>query len=222
MKKRFPSLVLASTSPRRRQILGKLEIPFQVVSPAYEEKSALDLSPSEEALHFSREKARSVAPQFPGHWIIGSDTLIEFRGEKIGKPRDFEHAFEILRKLRGRQHQIHTGIALIYPQSCIEKVSLETAQVKMRHYSDEEIRDYVLREQPFDKAGAYAIQGGGRQLIEEFEGDYFAIVGFPLKRFVDLWMEEGCSRKLLPAKFQLKIRTNCDKIYSSIQKRDPA
>ncbi|MFO1519671.1 MAG: Maf family protein [bacterium] len=175
------NLVLASTSERRKEILKLLGLPFEVVAPLYEEETLDELSPYEEALRFSKEKAKSVAHGFPDSLIIGSDTLIEFQGRKIGKPKDPEDAKEILRSLRNGSHDILSGIALYDTRQKIFETRVELIRVQMRKYSDEEIDHYVATGEGLDKAGAYALQGRGRELIENLEGDYLAAVGLPLK-----------------------------------------
>jgi len=175
------NLVLASTSERRREILNLLGLPFQVAAPLYEEETLAELSPYEEVIRFSKEKARSVVHQFHDSLIIGSDTLIEFQGRKIGKPRNKQDAKEILTMLRGNSHDILTGVALYNTQDSSFKTSVEIIQVKMRGYSDREIEEYVASGEPMDKAGAYALQGKGRELIEKLDGDYLAAVGLALK-----------------------------------------
>ncbi len=187
------TLVLASTSERRREILSLLQIPFEVISPLYEEKTSDLLSCEEEVLLFSIEKARSLAAQYPHQYLVGSDTLIECEGEKIGKPKDLAHAREILKKLRGKWHTIFTGLALIHPSHNVCKTGVEKIRVKMKNYSDAEIESYLAYDQPLDKAGAYALQGEGRRLIEKLEGDYLAAVGFPLRAFAQFFSEEKMS-----------------------------
>jgi len=176
-----PKIVLASTSPRRREILGRLGLPFEVVAPRYEE-NLNDPRPARElALFFAQEKARSVASDHPESLIIGSDTLIECAGEKIGKPRDPEDARRILRLLSGREHRIVTAVALLDTRTGALETRLEECRVVFRSLSDQEIADYVATGEPLDKAGAYAIQGGAKGFIAKFHGDPLAAVGLPLK-----------------------------------------
>jgi septum formation protein len=184
-------LILASTSERRKEILNLLGLPFQVVTPLYEEETLSELSPYEEALRFSKEKAKSVAHSFPNSLIIGSDTLIEFQGMKIGKPKNSAHAKEILQTLRDSTHDILTGVALCNTKDETCETHVEIVRVKMKNYSDKQIEDYVASGEPMDKAGAYAIQGKGRELIEELQGDYLAAVGLPLRPIVKYLVLQG-------------------------------
>jgi septum formation protein len=185
------NVILASTSERRRDILNLLGLPFQVVAPLYEEETLAELSPYEEVIRFSKEKARSVIHQFDQSIIIGSDTLIEFQGRKIGKPKGPRDAKEILATLRGNSHDILTGVALYNTQEATFTTSVEIVQVKMRHYSDREIEEYVASGEPMDKAGAYALQGKGRELIDKLEGDYLAAIGLALKPIAGYLIQKG-------------------------------
>ncbi|HEX5033235.1 MAG TPA: Maf family protein, partial [bacterium] len=174
-------LVLASTSPRRRELLTALGLAFEVAAPRFEEKSDPGLSPEAEALEFAKAKARSLAPDFADALLIGSDTLIEFQGRKLGKPKDAADAHAMLRDLAGQPHLIHTAVAVVDAGSGVEEALLSRVKILMRPAADAEIAAYVATGEPLDKAGAYAIQGRGRELIAEVEGDYEAAVGLPTK-----------------------------------------
>jgi septum formation protein len=183
-------LILASTSPRRREILSLLGVPFEVVPSGVEERSDPHRNASEEALHLAREKASAVASKHPDAVVIGSDTLIDLDGQKIGKPRDHHEALEILRKLIGREHTVATAAAVILPDT-IEKSAIETVRVRMRSVPEQEIIRYAVSEEPIDKAGAYSIQGEGERLIARIDGDYLAVVGFPLRSVARCLHEAG-------------------------------
>lgn len=171
-------LILASTSPRRRELLSALNIPFEVVAPTFIE-TPTDLTPEEEALYFAEQKARSVASHHPDCLILGSDTLIVCEGQKLGKPKDRQDAKAILLKLSGRGHGVLTAVVLLDSQGI--KKHLERATVTFRHLSNREIEDYIATGESLDKAGAYAIQGEGRKLISKIEGERDAIVGLPIQ-----------------------------------------
>lgn len=173
------TIVLASTSPRRYQILSLLKVPFLMVSPDGSEVVAEGRSPAEEALFQARRKAASVAARFPEAVLIGSDTLISLNGAKIGKPRDVNDARDVLRRLRGRTHEVVTAVAMVKGDRVFETV--ETAQVRLREFSDQELEAYLATGDSLDKAGAYSVQGLGRSLIAGLDGDYSAIVGLPLR-----------------------------------------
>ena len=174
-------LVLASTSPRRRQILALLGVPFEVIAPEFEERISAHLPADQEVLGFALGKAQSVATKHPGSIVIGSDTMIELSGEKIGKPADREDARRILRALSGKTHRIFTSVALV---DSGERgiMNVETVSVEMRRYTEEEIENYLRSGESDDKAGAYSIQGQGSDLIKSICGDYLAAVGMSLRR----------------------------------------
>lgn len=173
------TIVLASTSPRRYQLLSLLNLPFLMVSPEGSEEAAEGRSPAEEALFQARRKAVSVAAQFPEAIRIGSDTLISLDGTKIGKPGDLNDARGILRRLRGRTHEVVTAVAMVKGARTFETV--ETAQVRMREFNDQELEAYVATGDPLDKAGGYSVQGAGQGLVATVEGDFLAVVGLPLR-----------------------------------------
>ncbi len=174
-------LILASSSPRRSEILALLGLPFEAITPEFNERVSAQTSIEEEVLGFALGKARSVAIDNPQSTIIGSDTMILLDGAKIGKPRDTADAAHLLRSLAGRRHEIFTSVVILDndnrpPLAIIEKVS-----VHMRPYGEGEIERYLTYGESLDKAGAYSIQGEGRKLIDTISGDYLAAVGLPLK-----------------------------------------
>ena len=156
-------------------------MPFLMVPPQTNEKSEAQWSPSEEALGLAQRKAASVANRFPTAVVLGSDTLINLNGQKIGKPENETGARRILSELRGRTHEVLTGVAMLHPASGKSIEWIEAVKVTMRHFSNAELEAYASSEEPLDKAGAYSLQGKGRSLIERLEGDYLAAVGLPLK-----------------------------------------
>lgn len=177
------TLVLASTSPRRYQILSLLNLPFLMVPPGVPEEASVGRSPMEETLLHAQSKAAALAARFPEAVLIGSDTLIGLDGAKIGKPRDRNDARDILRRLRGRVHKVSTAVALVQGARAFEAV--ETTQVRMRVFSERELEAYLATDDSLDKAGAYSVQGPGRSLIEGLDGDYLAVMGLPLRAVAD-------------------------------------
>lgn len=174
-------LILASTSPRRKALLARLNLPFEVISPAFDEVSFDNFSAKEEALAFAEGKARSVAQGLKEGIVIGSDTLIEWEGKKIGKPRDAADAKRILCDLQGRSHVIWTGVFLMDMSDGTREGLVEKVTVTLFPMSAAEIEDYVRTGEPLDKAGAYAVQGVGRKFIRSLQGDPFAAIGLPLR-----------------------------------------
>lgn len=178
------TLVLASASPRRYQILSLLKMPFLMVPPDAPEKFSENRSPSEEVLYQSHRKVASLVAQFPGSVLLGSDTLIHADGHKIGKPKDRDDARNVLRRLQGRTHEVVTGVAILNEADGRSFEWVETVRITMHAVTEGERDAYVATGEPLDKAGGYALQGEGRRLIERLEGDYLAAVGLPLKAVV--------------------------------------
>lgn len=173
-------VILASTSPRRREILALLCLPFEVHAPDFEERLSKVKAPESEVMEFSAGKARSI-PHEEGSLILASDTLIVSQGEKIGKPRDLEDARRILTKLSGHSHEILTGVVILGPARHQSFEHLERVHVEMLAFSEGEVDEYLKVGESLDKAGAYSIQGLGSRFIAAIRGDYLAAVGLPLK-----------------------------------------
>ncbi len=173
-------LYLASTSPRRKELLQSLKIPFEIIPPLFKEQ-VTQLSPAEEALYFAEQKARSVASLCPRSLIIGSDTLIKCDGEKMGKPKDTQEARQFLKKLSGRSHSVLTAVVLLNTEDGTLKKYLADVTVTFHDLSDQDIEDSLLSGEALDKAGAYAIQGKGKKFIQKIEGEKEAVIGLPLK-----------------------------------------
>jgi len=184
------TLVLASTSPRRYQILSLLGLPFLMVPPASREVLSGARPPAQEALHQARQKAASLVSRFPDAVILGSDTLINLDGRLIGKPSSLDDARAILQRLRGRTHDVVTAVSILHQSKNVDAV--ETARVTIRDFTDTELDAYLATGDPLDKAGAYAIQGAGRDLVASLDGDYLAVVGLPLMAVAQGLAKLGC------------------------------
>lgn len=184
-------LILASTSPRRQEILALLGLPFKVIAPHFNETIVEHRPVKDEVLEFAFAKAQSVARHYPEDIVVGSDTMILIPGKKIGKPEGIEHARQILRSLSGKTHRIFTSVAVIDGLRGPGLEAVEEVSIKMRPYSDAEIDRYLAFGESLDKAGAYSIQGEGRALIEWMHGDYLAAVGLPLKRLAEYLKSRG-------------------------------
>jgi septum formation protein len=176
-------LVLASSSPQRRAILGQLGLPFRVVTPDYVELP-LPLSPSELVEAHARGKARSVAREQGDGAILGVDTAVVIDGEVLGKPVDAAHAREMLWRLAGREHLVCSGLTLRDDE--LEITEHETTVVRFRACSSDEVDAYVRLGEWEGRAGGYAIQGRGAALVESVSGDYANVVGLPVALFVRL------------------------------------
>ncbi|HXL43875.1 MAG TPA: nucleoside triphosphate pyrophosphatase [Gaiellaceae bacterium] len=172
-----PPILLASTSPQRRAILEQLEIPFEIVAPAYEENDDAGASPSELVRTHAAGKARSVAEGAGDRPVLGVDTAVVLDGKAYGKPGGAEEAAEMLETLGGRTHAVVSGLCLLTP--AWEEVAAETTSVTFRPLTPRDIAAYVASREWESRAGAYAIQGLGAGLVERIEGDYLNVVGLP-------------------------------------------
>ena len=169
-------IILASGSPRRRELLGKIYDNFEVITSEVDETLAPDILPVDGVEVLAVRKGAAVADTLPAECVvISSDTLVEIDGEPLGKPLSRDDAYRMLRMLSGNYHNVHTGIAVHYDGHVISGVA--SARVKFKPLSDEEIYAYIDGGEPMDKAGAYAIQGEGGKFIEGYEGDFDTIMG---------------------------------------------
>jgi septum formation protein len=173
-------IILASRSPRRRELLGLLGRAFRIVEPTHEEQRLPGEHAADYALRNAREKARSVLPHAgPGRFlIIGADTIVVLDERILEKPRDAAHARAMLRALSGRRHEVITGLALL--TSGHEQCIAVRTEVVFRALDDAEIEAYLATGEPFDKAGAYGIQGHAAHMVTEIHGSYTNVVGLPL------------------------------------------
>ncbi len=175
-----PLLILASTSPRRRSLLAEHGYVFEgVAPPGVDEIAPAHLSPGETVLANARAKARSVAKLRPEALVLGVDTEVFFEGRVLGKPADMPGAFEMLSRLNGRTHEVYSGVWLAGPQG--ERGFVEVTRVHFHRRSDEELRRYLARIGPLDKAGAYAAQDDDGEMIERVEGSYSNVIGLPME-----------------------------------------
>ena len=179
------TLILASSSPRRRHLLELIGLPFQVVPPSTDEQPRTGEEPISFAQRAAREKALEVANRQHGQLVLGADTVVEIDRTILGKPGSTIVAEEMLRTLSGREHLVHTAVALVRDGSCSDIV--DTARVRCVHLSEPVISWYVSTGEPLDKAGAYAIQGLGGLLVEKVEGSPNTVVGLPIHRLPELF-----------------------------------
>lgn len=176
-------LILASGSPRRRDLLSATGLSFQILSPDVEELSGDELPPRELALANARLKCLAVSFEHRDAMVIGADTVVALDGRTFGKPVDLAEAAENLRLFRGRVHEVMTGVVLSRGDQVSEFVG--TSYVKFRDFPDEVIDRYLEKVPVMDKAGGYAIQDHGEMIVERFEGDYDNIVGLPISLVLD-------------------------------------
>ncbi|MDP3025945.1 MAG: nucleoside triphosphate pyrophosphatase [candidate division Zixibacteria bacterium] len=181
--KRF---ILASSSPRRIDILKKAGIDFEVIFPENIEERNISSDPVSHVLELSKKKAESIAKRVIDSLILGADTIVVLNGEILGKPRDSEEAFKMLKKLSGKEHLVYTGISLVDKKEEKTLSGYQLTKVKFNQLKDKEIKDYIDTGEPLDKAGAYGIQGMGNFLVEKIEGDLDNVIGLPLRKLEEL------------------------------------
>ena len=184
-------IVLASQSPRRRELLSLVGIPHEVRPADLDESILPGESPVEHAERLARSKAETVAAGEPAAVVIGSDTIVVLDGDILGKPRDVVEAAAMLRRLSGRTHTVHTAVAVARNGRTVS--GIESVEVTFRPLTDSQIETYIATGEPMDKAGAYGIQGYGAVIVERVHGDYFAVMGLALGRLVALLEGVGVS-----------------------------
>ena len=183
------NLILASSSPRRKELLENLRLTFEISSSDADESFSEDMSPAEVVMELASRKSGAISAKFPDSFIIGSDTVVVHDGTILGKPASGQEAFEILRKLSGNTHSVYTGVSIISPEK--EAIFYEKTDVTFWELSDEDIDTYIKSGEPFDKAGGYGIQGFGSMLVKQINGDYYTVVGLPVSRLIRELREIG-------------------------------
>lgn len=174
-------IVLASKSPRRSDILKSIGLDFEAADSKLNESYDSSMSPEDVVRYLAYNKAKNVADCIEGQaLVIGADTIVVLEGKIMGKPLNANDAFNMLRRLSGKEHSVLTGLCVIESPSGKDCVDSEITTVKIKELSDDEIWSYIKSGEPFDKAGAYAIQGIGSLIVEGISGDYFNVVGLPV------------------------------------------
>ncbi|PKK93964.1 MAG: septum formation inhibitor Maf [Tenericutes bacterium HGW-Tenericutes-6] len=176
-------LILASSSPRRAKLLEDAGLEFKVEPSHLDETMDESLEPRELVIELAKMKALHVASKYPNDVVIGADTIVVFEGQVLGKPKDEEDAYRMLRLLSDDRHVVYTGVCLVKGNQV--KTFVSETEVWMKYLSDLEIKNYIQSGEPMDKAGAYAIQGDGGALVDHYKGDFFTIVGLPLKELLE-------------------------------------
>lgn len=172
-------IVLASASPRRRELLAAAGFDFDII-PAKGEEIMTETDPDKAVMALAAQKAREISAVRPGDTVIGADTIVFCAGEFLGKPKDAEDAKRMLRLLSGRTHSVYTGVCVI--RGGTETAFADKTEVEFYPLSESEIESYVDSSEPFDKAGAYGIQGRGCVLVKGITGDYYNVMGLPVAR----------------------------------------
>jgi len=179
-------LVLASSSPRREEILNQLKLKFTIVPGKIDESTYNSSKPEELVKTLAVEKARSVSGLVEDALIIAADTVVVYGDEILGKPADQAEAKEQLKLLSGREHNVITGIAVLDSETGEVLVERNVTRVKMLEFNEEKIDKYISTGEPMDKAGSYGIQGLGGLFVEEIEGSYYSVVGLPIHQLAEL------------------------------------
>ncbi len=191
MANKTSSLILASASPRRKELLADCGVTFSVVSADVDESPLAGETSAQMVMRLAEKKATAVAAKDPDCWVLGADTVVSLDGSTLGKPANEEEAREMLLRLHGRVHEVHTGVVLVNEsKQSTQKVS-ESTLVSMRRLELSEISAYIKTGEPFDKAGAYGIQGVGSHLIDRIEGSYTNVVGLPTATVVLMMRRVG-------------------------------
>lgn len=185
------TIILASASPRRKELLKRIGLKFKVDPSNYEENISSELEPHELAKSLSLEKAKLVAEKHMNALVIAADTFIVFEGKILGKPRTETEAKEMLETINGKPHSVITGFTIIDTENNKALSKAVETKVYIRKLSSNEIDAYVESKEPLDKAGAYAIQGLGSVIVEKIEGDYFNVIGLPLSALTESLKEFG-------------------------------
>jgi len=175
------NIVLASSSPRRKELLSEAGVKFIVSSPSLDERFHPELSAIQNAENVAMDKAMAVSRMYPDDPVLAADTVVVLGGKVIGKPSSVAHAEAMLQELSGKEHMVVTGVALAHHGRGVFWKSSATTQVRFRSITIDQIKEYVAGGEPMDKAGAYAIQGGAAGWVESFSGSYTNIIGLPME-----------------------------------------
>ncbi|MFO7684678.1 MAG: Maf family protein [Desulfobacterales bacterium] len=185
-----PRLILASKSPRRRYLLKQAGLTFTVIPGTFDESTVPMSSPSAYVGQLAAAKAIDIARQYPTSWVIGADTIVAIDGRVLGKPASDAQAREMLQRLSGRIHQVYTGYCICrHAENRLYADTVKT-EVRFKDLTDAEIAWYIRTREPFDKAGAYAIQGLGTFLVKSINGSYTNVVGLPVCEVIEILIRE--------------------------------
>ncbi|RDY29631.1 septum formation inhibitor Maf [Romboutsia weinsteinii] len=185
-------IILASASPRRKEILGNTKLKFSIIKSDIDEVIYEGESPTQAVMRLAFEKCMDIASKHEQDLVIGADTIVVLDDKILGKPKDEKEAYDMIKSLSNNTHQVITGISLINLGNNKKVIDYVVSNVKFKDLSEEDIIDYINTKESLDKAGAYGIQGYGAMLVEEIRGDYFNIVGLPISRLSDLLKKYFC------------------------------
>lgn len=194
LKEKFGQIVLASSSPRRAQILQQVGFDF-VVHPSHVEEELLHDDPMQAAKTIAMHKAAAVADRFPDQIVLAADTMVVLDGLILGKPAHADEARQMLSMLSGKTHEVHTAFALVHRRRAQEYAGVETTRVAFRALSSDDIDRYVSTGSVYDKAGAYGIQDASAIFVERIEGDFYNVVGLPIVSIYQIMMSQFNHKK---------------------------
>lgn len=183
MKNISPKIILASMSPRRKQLLEQIDLSFDVIPSEVHEDFNIQLSPNQFAMHYAKEKALDLAGKYPNSLVIGADTIVVYNNQILGKPIDKKDSFRMLRMLSNHTHYVVTGVSLQWKNKQIEKTFFEKTFVTFNQLTENDISYYINTYNPLDKAGSYGIQDWFSVCVNKIEGDFYNVMGFPLSSF---------------------------------------
>jgi septum formation protein len=186
-----PLLILASKSPRRRYLLKQAGLSFTVIPSHFDERVVPFSSPENHVKSLAEAKANQVSERYPEGWVIGADTIVMIDGTLLGKPGSRAEARLMLQRLSGKIHQVLTGYCICCKSMNRNYSDVIKTEVQFKNLSDAEIEWYIRTEEPFDKAGAYAIQGLGTFLVKSINGSYTNVVGLPVCEVIEFLIKEG-------------------------------
>ena len=176
-------IILASGSPRRKQLLEQIDLEFEVVPSQIYEDFSLNLSPTDFVEYYAQEKAKDVANSYPDKWVIGADTIVVIESHILGKPKNEKDSFQMLKRLSGNTHQVITGVSIQNIKQDISDSFHEQTNVTLNTLSDNIINYYIETYAPFDKAGSYGIQDWFSVCVNRIDGCFYNVMGFPLSSF---------------------------------------
>ncbi len=180
------NIVLASASPRRKELLERLNIHPIIAQKNIVEKINSGELPEAVVMSLAFKKALAISMSYPDDIVIGADTIVVNDGVILGKPNDDDEAYKMLKNLSSKSHKVITGISILSQSKGIKIIDYESTIVKFRELSDRQIKNYILTKEPLDKAGSYGIQGLGAVFVEKIDGCYFNVVGLPLSKLDNL------------------------------------
>ena len=175
--------ILASASPRRKNILSQIGFSFKIIPSKINEDFNLDLPPEAFCEHWAREKAKTIAKENPKSFVIGADTIVFSEGNILGKPRNKDHSISMLQSISGKTHEVLTGISMINLEYEIDQTFNQSTKVSCNVLTKSDINNYINNYKPYDKAGSYGIQDGFSVHINNIKGCYYNILGFPISKF---------------------------------------